>query len=129
MADFKTSPRRASALEFIIDGGGAVISTGEQGHLEVPFNCIIQSAALLADQAGAIKIDIWVNSYANFPPTDADSICGGNEPEIATGDQKYQDTALTGWTKSLTKGQIMAFNVDSITTITRCILSLKVKKT
>jgi len=118
-----------ASLEFIIDGGGGVIAASEQGHLEVPFDCEIQSVELLADQTGAIKVDIWVDTYANFPPTDADSITGGNEPEITAGNQKYQDTTLTGWTKSLTKGRIMAFNVDSVTTITRVTVTLKVNKT
>ncbi|GAH66122.1 unnamed protein product, partial [marine sediment metagenome] len=54
---------------------------------------------------------------------------GGNEPEITAGNQKYQDTTLTGWTKSLTKGQIIAFNVDSVTSIQRCTVTLKVDKT
>lgn len=118
-----------ASLEFIIDGGGGVIAADEQGHLEVPFDCEIQSVELLADQTGAIKVDIWKDTYANFPPTDADSITGGNEPEITAGNQKYQDTTLTGWTKSLSKGEILAYNVDSVTTIERVTVTLKVNKT
>lgn len=117
-----------TALEFIIDGGGATITTGEKGHLDVPFDCIIQEVEALADQPGAIKIDIWKDTYANFPPTDADTITGGNEPEITAGNQKYKDTTLTGWTTLLAEGNILAFNVDSITTITRVTVSLKVTK-
>jgi len=115
------------AIIFIIDGGGSAITTGKKGHLEIPFKCEIQRATLLADQTGSIKIDIWKDTYANFPPTDADSICGGNEPEIASSD-KDQDATLTGWTKIINEGDILAFNVDSVATIQRITLVLKVKK-
>lgn len=117
-----------AALTFIIDGGGDAITTGQKGHLVAPLDCTITSVELEADQSGSIKVDIWKDTYANFPPTDADSICGGNEPEIATA-QKYKDTTLTGWTTSLSKGDILAYNVDSITTITRCSVILLVEKT
>ena len=117
-----------SAIEFVIDGGGSAISTGIVGDIEIPFGCTIQRATILADQSGAIKIDIWVDTYANFPPTDADTITGGNEPEIAASGVKDQDITLTSWTKPLTAGSIMRFNVDSISTITRCTISLILEK-
>lgn len=116
-----------TALTFIIDGGGAAIETGQRGHLVCPFSGTIQSVELEADQSGSIKVDIWKDTYANFPPTDADSICGGNEPEISTA-QKYKDTTLTDWTKSVAEGDVIAFNVDSCTTITRVTITLHVKK-
>ena len=119
---------RESALEFVIDGGGAPITTGEKGHLVVPFACTITEVQLEADQSGDIKVDIWKDTYANFPPTDADTICGGNEPEISSG-QKDKDSTLTGWTKSLSAEDILAFNVDSCATITRCSVILLVTKT
>jgi len=117
-----------ASITFIIDGGGSAITTGQKGHLEIPFKCEIERVTLLADQSGSIKIDIWKDTYENFPPTDADSICGGNEPEISAA-QKYQDATLSGWTKTINAGDILAFNVDSAATITRVTIALKVKKT
>jgi len=117
-----------ACITFIIDGGGSAITTGEKGHLRVPFACEIQKVTLLADQTGSIQIDIWKDTYANFPPDDADSICGGNEPAISSA-QKYEDTTLSGWTKTINAGDILAFNVDSCTDITRVTIALKVKKT
>jgi len=116
-----------AALTFIIDGGGSEITTGKKGYLRVPFDCTITREALLADQTGSIKVDIWKDTYANFPPTDADTITGGNEPEISAG-TKDQDATLTDWTTSLSEGDILAFNVDSIDTITRCAVILEVEK-
>ena len=116
------------ALTFIIDGGGTEITTGEKGHLVVPFACTIQSVELAADQDGDIVVDIWKDTYANFPPTNADTITGGAEPTLSSA-QKYRDTTLTGWTTALAQGDILAFNVDSVATITRVTITLNVIKT
>ncbi|MBA7658237.1 hypothetical protein ES703_66186 [subsurface metagenome] len=119
---------RESGLEFVIDGGGAAITIGEKGHLVVPFDCTITEVQLEADTPGDIKVDIWKDDYDHFPPTDGDTICGGNEPEISSG-QKDRDSTLTGWTTSLSAGDILAYYVDSCATITRCSVVLLVTKT
>jgi len=117
-----------AAIEFIIDGGGSAITTGQKGHLEIPFACVIQRVTTLADQSGSIVVDIWKDTYANFPPTDADSITAAAPPTLSTA-QAAQDATLTGWTTTVAAGDILAFNVDSITTVTRVVISLKVRKT
>lgn len=114
-------------IQIIIDGGGVAITTGVKGDLEIPFACVIQRATLLADQSGSIVIDIWKDTYANFPPTDPDSITASAPPTIS-GATKSQDSTLTGWTTSIAAGDTLRFNVDSCATITRVTLSLKVKK-
>ncbi len=116
-----------AALAFIIDGGGEVITTGVKGYLRVPFPCIVDRVTLTADQNGSIQVDIWKSTYASFPPTDANSIAGGNEPKITAG-SKSEDATLTGWSKSLDEGDILAFNVDSVTTITKLTVNLHVRK-
>jgi len=114
------------AVIFIIDGGGSAITTGEKGHIRIPFKCEIQKATLLADQSGSIVIDIWKDTYANFPPTDADSITASAPPTL-DGAQKSEDATLTGWTKTINADDILAFNVDSAATITRIALILNIK--
>jgi len=114
-------------ITFIIDGGGEAITTGQKGHLEIPFACTIQQVTLEADQTGSIVVDIWKDTYANFPPTDADSITAAAPPTISSA-HKSQDSTLTGWTTSISAGDILAFNVDACTSITRVTISLKVAK-
>lgn len=118
-----------SALELVIDGGGSAIVADTQGDVEIPFDCYIEEVALLADQDGAIKIDIWMDTYGNYPPTNDDTITAGAEPEIAASGSKDKDTTLTGWTRELPKGRALRFNIDSCTTITRVVVSLKVVRT
>lgn len=119
---------KIATITFIIDGGGSAITTGVKGDLEIPFDCTITAATLLADQSGSIVVDIWKDTYANYPPTVADTITASAKPTISTA-TKSQDTTLTGWTTSVTAGNTLRFNVDSITTCTRVTLSLKVNKT
>ena len=114
-------------ITFIIDGGGAAIATGEKGHLEIPFAYTIEQVTMLADQSGSIVVDIWKDNYANFPPTNDDSITASAVPTITTA-QKSQDATLTGWTTAIAAGDILAFNVDSCTDIERVMISLKVTK-
>jgi len=129
-ADVKTrlDANAETAIAFIIDGGGSAITTGQKGHLEIPFKCEIERATLLADQNGTIVIDIWKNSYANFPPTVENTICAAAKPTLVAA-QKYQDATLTDWTKTINAGDILAFNVDDSATITRLTIALKIKKT
>lgn len=112
----------------IIDGGGSAITAGIKGDLEIPFNCTIQQVTMLADQAGSIVIDIWKNSYANFPPVDADSITASAPPTIS-GATKSQDSTLTGWNTTIVSGNILRFNIDSCTAITRVCISIQAMTT
>jgi hypothetical protein len=119
-----------ASINFIIDGGGSAITTGVKGHVQVPFACTITECRLLADQSGTIAVDIWKDTYANFPPDNNDSITDtGTTPNIAAA-TKYEDTSLTNWTTSISAGDILAFNVDSnpATNITRCTVVLKIIK-
>lgn len=119
---------KIAAIEFIIDGGGDTITTGIKGDLEIPFACTITRATLLADQTGSIVVDIWKDTYANYPPTGADSITASAIPTISSA-TKSQDSTLTGWTTSIAAGDTLRFNVNSVTTIQRVTLSLRVTKT
>lgn len=109
------------------DGGGAAIEVGEECFIQLGFAGAIEEVSLLGDQSGSIQIDIWKDAYANYPPTDADSICASAVPAISSG-TKYTDSTLTGWTKNISAGDILLFHVDSCTTIEQCQVALKIKK-
>jgi hypothetical protein len=117
-------------ISIVIDGGGSEITTGIKGDVRIPFACTVTGWTLLADQTGAIVIDVWRDTLANFPPTDADSITNGSEPEIAASGTNAEDTNLGDWTDvTLDAGDILRFNVDSVTDITRVTLLLHITKT
>lgn len=117
-----------AAIEYAFDGGGAVLTTGIKGDIRIPFACTINSVTLLADQAGSIVVDIWKDTFANYPPTVADTITAAAKPTL-TAAAKSEDTTLTGWTTAVAAGDTLRFNIDSITTCTRVTLILKVTRT
>lgn len=120
-----------SAIEFIIGDGANVPGTGIQGYLEIPFDCEIQVGTLLADQTGSVVIDVFKCSYSAFDvtthPVSGDKITG-SAPLTISSAVKSQDNTLTGWTKTLSAGDILAFNLNSVTSITRVTVSLKVSR-
>ena len=119
-----------AAIEYVIDGGGEAIATGLAGGLEVPFDCFVTGWTVVATDGntGAIVVDVWKDTYANFPPTVGDSIAGSEKPTITATGNKGQDLSLSSWTQALTKGDWIFFNVDSVTTLERVTVSLRVDK-
>jgi hypothetical protein len=81
--------------------------------VEIPAACTITAATVLLSGAASCVIDVWRDSYANYPPTVADSICGSNKPTVASA-TKYRDATLTGWTTALSAGDILIFKLESI---------------
>lgn len=121
------------SIEFLIDGAGGNIASKVWGYLIVPFDATLTSATMLGDQSGSIIMNVWKCTYAQFDagsthPVAGDSITGGNPPTI-TASTKSQNTTLTGWTTSLDEGDVLAFQVPSVSTsITRVTLSLNLTR-
>lgn len=116
-----------SSIVFVIDGGGSTITTGIKGDFRVPVNCTINRVTAMADQTGSIVVDVWKDTYANFPPVDADSITA-SAPVTISSNNKSEDSTLTGWSTSLSAGDILRFNVDSVTSIQRLTIELRVTR-
>lgn len=109
-----------------LDGGGSAISTGTKGWWVCDVGGTILEWTVLADQSGSIVIDVWKDTYANFPPTVADTITASAKPTLSTA-QKNQSSTLTGWTTGVSAGDILRFNVDSAATVQRVTLTLKIQ--
>lgn len=114
-------------ISFIVDGGGSAISTGIVGDLSIQFNCEIKEVMMLADQSGSAVVDIWMADFASYPPTVANTITASTPPTISSA-LKSRDTTLTGWTRNLILGDTLRYNVNSASSITRLLISLKVTK-
>jgi hypothetical protein len=125
--DAETAFAQTGQLGISLDGGGAPIVVGTYGFVRVPFDCTIVSAETLADQSGSISVDVWKKAYSGFPPASGDKI-SASAPMALSSAQKNVDTTLTGWTVALKAGDILSFNVSSVTTCTRVNLYLGVSK-
>jgi len=117
----------AACVTHIIDGVGSAISPGLRGSVPIPFDCVIVGWTLVADQVGSIQLDIWKSTYASYPPSVGGSIVAAAKPAIVSG-VKASSSTLTGWTTAVSAGDILAFNVDSVSTISRVTLSLSLAR-
>jgi hypothetical protein len=114
-------------IGLILDGGGSTITTGYKSFTTTAFSGEILSYTVLADRTGSIVIDVWKDTYANYPLTSGDSICSTNKVTLATG-IKNTDSTLTSWTKAFAVGDNFGFNVDSVSGVQKISLTLRVKK-
>lgn len=117
--------QRLRSIDINLFNAGAVLTTGIKQDLEIPFACTIQKWTLLADQSGSIVVDIWKDTFANYPPVVGDSITAAAKPTISAAN-KAQSSTLTGWTTNIAAGDTLRFNIDSVATVTRVALSLEV---
>jgi hypothetical protein len=79
---------------------------------------------LLADVSGSIVIDVRRDTYANYPPTGADSIAASAKPTLSAA-VTNEDATLTGWTTAFSAGDVVGFNVDSASTVTQVTLTVE----
>lgn len=111
-------------------GVSAVIFNATPGikfDLEMPFAGTISAVRLLADQPGNIVIDLWKDSYTNYPPVVGDSICAAAKPTLVSAD-KYEDVTLTGWTTDFDVGDVIRANIESVSTLTRVTVALRLNR-
>lgn len=115
------------AVVFHINGGGAVIASGQTVDLpSLPFAGTIQRWTITANASGSAVVTISKATYANFPTMTA--ISGTEKPTLSSA-QKNEDTSLTTWTTSLAQGDVLRASVDSASTITSLTITLWVQRT
>ena len=111
-------------INYVVDNGSRPMTIGNKGYLTIDVTGIIQSFTLLADNIGTLELDIRKSTFSDFPA--GSSICGNNRPEL-TNSQKQTDITLTGWTKQLTAGDILQYEViNTSTSLKKFAIALKV---
>jgi hypothetical protein len=109
-------------LNFVIDGGGSAITTGIKGHIVLDGDYTVTGWTIIADQSGSIVVDVNRATYANFPTTA--SIAGTELPTLSSA-QKAEDLTLSSWTTTLSARDVLEFQVDSVSTVTRVTVALR----
>jgi hypothetical protein len=108
-----------------IDGGGSVPTTGSKGYYQFDFACSIIGWSLVGDVSGSAQVTIKKSTDAGFPTTA--SIIASAPPALSS-QQKVTSLTLTGWTTAIGVGDWLEYNLDSITTIKRLTLKVKVQR-
>jgi hypothetical protein len=120
---------RTRTITVVFDGGGSVLTVGAKTYLQIPVPVTALSWTVLAldGNTGAVEIDVWSDTYANFPPTVADTIVSAAPPKI-TATNSSGTSAITAWlTTTIPAGNVLGFNINSVTTLTKVALEIVVQ--
>lgn len=108
-----------AGINYVMSGGDATVPLGAVGSgIQVPFDCEIQSAVINGNlNNGSVVVDVWKCTETDYDggtthPVVGDSITGGNPLTISAGSKATSD--LVGWTLSLTEGDVLWYNVQSV---------------
>jgi hypothetical protein len=71
------------SIQAVITANGSAITAGIVGDIEIPFAATLTAVRLFADLVGSIVIDLWKDTYANYPPTVADTITASAKPTLS----------------------------------------------
>lgn len=121
-----TGDRNSRQITAIIGGAGeAIVASTATPPIRIPYSGTITAWRVTADASSSCVIDVWKDTYANYPPTVADTITGSEKPTLSSS-TKNEDTSLTTWTTSVTAGDYVTFSVDSCSTATKVTVALSV---
>ena len=114
-----------SLAGLVIDGGGIVPTVGWKAYRYIPYAATITGWTMLANASGSAQLTIKKCTYAAFPTTV--SIVAAAPPRL-TSAQKAHSSSLTGWTTAIDAGDILEFDLDSISTCTWLTLDLTLNR-
>lgn len=110
---------RTRSIGFIFDGAGSVLTAALSQFIRAPWDGTITKALIMADQVGSANVDIWEDSWANFPPTIADS----KTTLALSSAQKAESGTLS---IAVVKGDVLACNLTAPSAIRRLVVQLEV---
>lgn len=96
------------------DPAGSALATGVLGYIVAVAACTITGWDIVVD-AGTATVDVWKIATGTAKPTVANTITASAKPAISTG-TAIASTTLTGWTTSVSAGDILGFNLDIVAT-------------
>ncbi|HEY4000398.1 MAG TPA: hypothetical protein VGO93_16105 [Candidatus Xenobia bacterium] len=111
-----------------IDGGGTVPVTGIKAFRKMDYAGTITEVDVIADQSGNCTIDLYKDTLAHLPVSPTQSITGGNYPSLSSS-QTSSMTTFTGWTTvTISAGDVIAFVLNSATTVTRITVNITIQR-
>lgn len=120
--------RREIVRQYHMQSMTGVLTSGRKSaFLYFPRGATIDQVRLAADVSGSITVDFWKKAFGT-DPTDGDSITGG-APAALTAAQ-FGTIDISAWTKTITAGDCIVFNVDAdATSITALDIFIRLTET
>jgi hypothetical protein len=124
-----TANSRAFEMVFNFRNGVDPIPVDEKLDIRPQFAGQFTGWSILNDQAATVDFGVWKDTYANFPPTNADSMTNSHDPATSAA-AKAEDTNISDWTTTtFAAGDCIRVNVDANDDATRATLILHGVKT
>jgi len=111
-------------INYVIDSGSSPMLPGKKGKVTLDVSGIIDSVKIFSDQTGGVVFEISKSNYTNYPTFT--SITAGQRVQLIN-NNKYFDDILNNWDKTIVAGDILDFEVISVSNIRRFLISLKLK--
>lgn len=116
---------RTGDIIAVIGDGQNDITTGTYGFIPLDFAAALGGWTVIGDVSGSIVLDVW--KAAGAVPTNANSITASAKPTLSAA-QRAASSTLTGWTTSFAAGDVLGFEVESVSGLKQVTLALKFVK-
>lgn len=119
---------KKEAPGFTIDGGGSAISTGKvKGFFTCPYAGAITAWSIVVD-TGTVTVKVWKIVTGTAKPTSANSI-NTSGVAISSG-TAIRSTTLTDFTTTtVSAGDIFAYNIEAVASVTEMTFNLEITRT
>jgi hypothetical protein len=108
---------------FVASSGAVVAPVTDVAIIYTKAQTISRITIMTDGGPGSCVVDIWKAPIGSYPPTSANSICGGSPPTISSG-TTYDNSTLTGFTTSISAGDVLMFHLTSTSTFTSIIIQV-----
>jgi hypothetical protein len=112
----------SDTFSITVDGQGSVISTGIANYAVMKRDGVITGWNIVSSITGSVVFDVWVVA-GGVLPTVADTITAAAKPTLSS-DVFASSTSVGTWTVAFSAGDIVGFNVDSVTDCEQVTLSI-----
>jgi hypothetical protein len=102
--------------------GTNVLTVNEKRRFSIPVAHTLIRWRILSSISGSVVFDVWRDTFANYPPTVADTI-STSKPTLSTA-TSAEDSSITDWTEVGSAGDVYIVNVDSVTSCVDVVLEL-----
>lgn len=124
MIALATAADLTRSVNYVIDSGSSPMLPGSKGKITLDVSGVIESVKVLSDQTGDIVLELSKSNFNDYPTFT--TITGGQRVQLVN-QNKYIDDVLNNWDTTIVAGDILNFEVVSVNSIRRLLISLKLK--
>lgn len=123
---------RLGAVSATLDGGGAVLTVNSQANVTIPYAGVITGWEIVENSSTPISssavVSVWKDTYANYPPTVADTIFSTNPTLSSAIKNQNLSPTFVGAGATVTANDMLIFNLDSITSAQKLRITIFITK-